>query len=175
MKEKIFKWLYRTFEFFVPCGIALYTFLIEKLIDKDISITTKLGVSGVFVLVLMFIIAIFFMGKHFRVKQRKLEKDALKELDNEKKAKIIEKMNKNEAKQEIFHNACFFAPFLIMYFLVILIEKSMIEMRGTLFFVVLSMAIGFGFNGVSQYLHAHANEQEKKIEEKVKENIKDGE
>lgn len=175
MKEKVFKWLYRTFEFFVPCGIALYTFLIEKLINKDISITSKLGISGVFALVLMIVIAVFFMGKHFRVKEQKLEKEAIKELDNEKKAKIIQKMNKNEAKQELFHNACFFAPFLIMYFLVILIEKSMIEMRGTLFFIVLSMAIGFGFNGVSQYLHANANNKEKKIAEKVEENIKGGE
>lgn len=166
-KEKIFIWLYRVFSFFVPGGIALYTFLIEKLLDNSVSITTKLGISGLFVLVLMVVIAIFFLGKFFKKKISELNDKILISTDLAEKEKLIAKRKKYDARQEIFHNCCFIAPFLIGYFLMILAEKKCIEIRGTLFFVSLSMAIGLGFNGVSQWLYSHEKKQ-KHGEENIK-------
>ena len=64
MKEQIFTWLYRVFTFFVPGGIVLWTCLIEKLIDQEVSYFTKIGFVGIFVIVIMIIIAVLFLGKH---------------------------------------------------------------------------------------------------------------
>ena len=82
MKEKVTKWLYRIFTYLVPGGIALYTFLIEKLISKDISITAKLGISGIFVLIIVVLIAVYFLGKHFRKRITKLTDEIIMCLDN---------------------------------------------------------------------------------------------
>lgn len=167
MKEKIFTWLYRIFTFLVPSGIALYTFLLEKLLDNDISVMAKVGVSGIFVLIIMVVIAVFFFGKFLKKKISKITDEIIVCLDNEEKQKLIKKKAKWEGVREMFHNALFLAPFLIIYFLIVLIEKEMIEMRGTMFFVVISMAIGFGFNGVKQFLCKNANTKEKEIVEKI--------
>ena len=175
MKEKVVRWLYRIFTYLVPGGIALYTFLIEKLISKDISITAKLGISGIFVLILVVLIAIYFLGKHFRKRITKLTDEIIVCLDNEKKAKLIEKKKKTEAKQEIFHNAIFITPFVIMWLLMILVERETIELRGILFYICVSMAVGFGFNGLLQYMKTHESEKEKEVEEEIKENINRGE
>ena len=165
--EKLFMWLSRIFTYFVPSGIALYTFLITKLIDKDVSLTAKIGVSGIFVLVIVVIIAIYFLGKHFRKKLAKINDEILVCIDNSKKIELINKRKKVEAKQEMFHNAIFLAPFLICYLIVFMIEKSMLDMRGTLFFVCASMVVGFGFNGVKQWLYtkeSSANKGNENIE-----------
>ena len=166
MKEKVTKWLYRIFTYLVPCGIGLYTFMIEKLISKNVSVTAKLGVSGIFVLILVVLIGIYFLGKHFRKKIAKLTDEIIMCLDNERKAKLIDKKRKIEAKQEIFHNIIFITPFIIMWLLMILVEKEAIELRGILFYICVSMAIGFGFNGLLQYMKTHENKEEKEVIEK---------
>lgn len=158
-KEKIFTWLYRIFTFIVPCGVSLYTFLIEKLIDNEISVTTKIGISGIFILVIIVIIAVFFLGKFFKNKIRDLNDKILICTDNSEKEKLISKRKKYDAMQEMFNNACFIAPFIIGYFIILLVEKKCIDIRGTLFFISISMAIGFGFNGVKELLYANEKKQ----------------
>ena len=154
LKEKILLWGYRIFSYIVPGGFALWTFVIEKLIDNNVSLATKMGVSGMFMLALMVIIAVYFVGRHFRNKITKLNNKILEELDNDKKAILIAKKRKIESMQEIYHNAIFIAPFLGMFLLVLMVEKQMVSIRGILGFVCISMAIGMGFNGVKQWLHS---------------------
>ena len=168
MKEKIFTWLYRTFTFLVPGGIALYSFLLEKLIDKDVSIMAKIGVSGIFALVIMVVIAVFFYGKYLRKKISKVTDKIIVCMNNDEKIKLIAKKAKFQAKQEIFHNLCFIAPFVLVWLLMMLIEKEAVELRGIMFYVVISMAIGFGFDCVLQYVNTHKyikKEEKEKIDE----------
>lgn len=150
--EKITKWGYRVFMYMIPSGVALYTFLISKLIDDNVSVAAKIGVSGIFTLVVMAIVVIYFFGKHLRKKKDKLTNDILECMDNDKKVKLITKKRKVEAIQEIFHNCIFLTPFIACYLLVLMVEKECISVRGTLFYVCVSMATGLGLNGISEWL-----------------------
>ena len=89
--ENVFKWLYRTGCYFIPGGTALWCFVIENLLDKEVSVMAKIGCCGVFALILMVIITIFFANKAFTKKNQKLEKMAIKEL-NSKLLKIGKRM-----------------------------------------------------------------------------------
>ena len=153
MKEKIFTWFYRTFTFIVPGGYALYIYFLDTLLNKEVTFFQKIGVGGVFTLILMVVIAVHFYGKHFQKAINNVTNQILECLDTTKKAKLIEKKRGLEAKQELFKNACFIAPFIIMWFVCTLIEKEIVSLRGTLFLITVSMAVGFGFSGIAQYLH----------------------
>lgn len=152
IKQKIFIWLYRTFCYFVPCGLTLWSFLIENLLNKEVTIMSKMGVSGIFVLAIIGIIGIFFYGKHLRATISKTTNEILECLDDSKKAELIAKKKKYEARQEIFHNACFVAPFVLIWLLCVLIESKVISLRGTFMTISLSMLSGLGFNCVAQAL-----------------------
>lgn len=155
MKEKIYTWVYRTFSYIIPCGIALYTFLIDKLLDSNVSVTAKIGVSGIFCFVIIVLIAIYFYGRHLRKKLNSITNELLECVDIEKKKELVLKKRKIEAIQELFHNAIFLAPFVALYFIMLFVEKTAISMRGTLFYIMISMAIGFGFNGFLQWIKTH--------------------
>lgn len=164
LKSKIFLWIYRIFGYFIPLGISLWFFLIEKLLDTHITFASKVGISGIFVLVVILFIAIYFYKKHFAKKIEKLNKDnseftdkILLETDETKKAEYLETkkairnaLNKTEMAREIFNNILFVAPFVLCYIVCVLIEKEMISLRGFFLMLTLSMAIGFGFNVLSQ-------------------------
>lgn len=149
-KQSIFTWLYRTFTYFVPGGVALWSFFIEKMIDKEVSTFDKIGISGIVVLAIMIIIAVFFYGKHLRKKITDITNQCIECTDNTKKAELVAQKKKYEARQEMFHNACFIAPFIIAWLLVSMIEKGVVSLRGTLMIVSTSMCVGLGFNGVAQ-------------------------
>lgn len=153
LKQNIFIWLYRIFSYFVPGGIALYTFLISSLLKEDVSIVQKIGVVGIFTLIIIAIIAVYFLGKHFKNSLNKITNEILECMDNERKAQLILKKRKIEGKQELFRNACFLVPFIIFWLLCVTIEKGIVSLRGTLMFICLSMATGFGFNSVVQFLN----------------------
>lgn len=150
-KSTIFKWLYRSFEYYVPCGIALWQFLISALINKEITVMQKIGVGSVFVLIIIAIIGVYFYGKHFKVSITNLTNQILECLDDTKKAELIAQKKKIESQQEIFRNACFIAPFILMWLICALIENGVVSLRGTLLFICLSMGAGMGFNGLSQH------------------------
>lgn len=159
MKEKIITWVYRTFSYIIPGGIALYTFLIDKLLDSNVSVTAKIGVSGIFCLVIILLIAIYFYGRHLRKKLNTITNELLECVDIEKKKELVLKKRKIEATQELFHNAIFLAPFVALYFIMLLVEKTAISMRGTLFYIMISMATGFGFNCFLQWIKTHDNKE----------------
>lgn len=152
-KEAILGWISRTFTLFIPCGFALWTFVIEKLFDNEVSIMAKVGVSGIFLIAVMFIIAVFFYGKHLKKKIQKITKDIIVCMNTTEKAALILKLSKEEAKQELFSNACFFAPFVLIYFILMLVEKKVMDLRGIFGTISISMAVGLGFNGWAQWLH----------------------
>lgn len=166
MKEKVFTWLYRTFTFFVPGGLVLWNCLIEKLIDQEVSYFTKIGFVGVFTLVLFIIIGVFFLGKHYRKKIQKLQnfindnmKNILLATTEEAKAELTAnlqalstKLKQTQSTQEIFHNLCLLAPFVIAWIVFGMVENGILSMRGTLSIITLSMAGGLGFNFITQYV-----------------------
>src|SRR5574344_1773269 len=144
--ESVFKWLYRAGCYFIPGGTALWCFVIENLIDKEVSVIAKIGCCGVFALVLMVIITVFFANKAFTQKNQKLEKLAIKEMDNEKKQQIITKWEKNEQNQELFKNTIFLICFVGLAFLVSMLESKLLSLRGVLWFMVGSISAGLGCN-----------------------------
>jgi hypothetical protein len=149
-KKSIFTWLYRIFCYFIPCGIALWVFLIDNLLNKEIGIMTKMGMSGLLVLAIIFLISIYFYKKYLKTSITKLTNDILECLDVNKKKTLIAKKRKFEARQEIFNNVCFVAPFVLIWLLCSLIETKVISLRGTFMLFSISMAIGLGFNCIAQ-------------------------
>ena len=170
MKEKnwkltLFTWLYRVFCYIVPGGYALYAFLIDTLISEQTSVWDKVSCSAIFVVALMVIIAVFFYGRHLKKKINDITNQCIECVDNAQKAELVAQKKKWEAKQEMFRNACFVAPFVIAWFIVAMIEKQVVSLRGTLMIVSISMCVGLGFNGVAQWIKTKSgvkvNESEK--------------
>lgn len=155
--ENVFKWLYRTGCYFIPGGTALWCFVIENLLDKEVSVMAKIGCCGVFVLVLMIVITVFFANKAFTKKNQKLEKQAIKELDNEKKQQIIKQWEKNEENQELFHNTIFLICFVGLALLVTLLESKLLSLKGVLWVMVTSISAGLGCNVIRFKCCKHKN------------------
>lgn len=155
IKEQVFLWLYRTFTYFVPGGIAIYSFLIESLLKEDITVMQKIGVAGITTLAIILIIGIYFYNRHFKLAITKVTNEILECMNDENKAKLILKKRKLEASQDLFHNVCFVGVFVILWLLFSTLEKGIISLRGTLMTICVSMATGLGFNGVLQFLKTH--------------------
>ena len=161
-KTKIFTWLYRVFTYIVPGGYALWAFLIEKLIDKEVTVMSKLGLTGICVLVIMIIIAIFFYGRHLKKQIAKVTDECIMCVDQTKKVELVDKKKKFEAKQELFRNICFLAPFIIAWIVLCVVEKGIVSLRGTMLGVCLSMSTGLGFNGIAQWIKSKGVDNENK-------------
>lgn len=164
MKEKnwkltLFTWLYRVFCYLVPGGYALYAFLIDTLISEQTSVWDKVSCSAIFVVALMVIIAVFFYGRHLKKKINDITNQCIECVDNVQKADLVAQKKKWEAKQEMFRNACFVAPFIIAWFIVAMIEKQVVSLRGTLMVVSISMCAGLGFNGIAQWIKCKSNKE----------------
>lgn len=145
---------YRIFTYLFPSGLLLWNLVIDKLIRNDVSVVEKIGFSGLFLLIVMALIAVIMLGRHFRKTIEKLNDKIIDCADEEKKRELIEKKKKVKKWQEIYRNACIVAPFIIALVLVIMIEKGMISLRGTLTMITISLCTGFGFNTVAQNLIA---------------------
>lgn len=159
-KGKIFTWLYRVFTYLVPGGYVLWAFLIDRLIAKDVTVADKLGLTGIFVGAIMIVIAVFFYGRHLKKQIAKITDECIVCVDNAKKLELVEQKKKYEAKQEIFRNACFLAPFILVWAVLCMVEKGVVSLRGTLMFVCLSMATGFGFNTTAQWIMSKGVDKE---------------
>lgn len=160
MKEKIFTWLYRIFTIIAPTGIILWSFLIERLISKDISVMNKIGIAGVVALVFAALMGIYFYKRYLKKKIQDVTNQCIETLDNEEKGKLVAKKRKLEAHQEIFHNICFMAPFILVWVLLIFVEKGVVSLRGTMLIVCISMAIGLGCNFIAQWLKSKGMKDE---------------
>lgn len=160
VKAKIMLWLYRSFTYFLPAGLALWTFVVDKLIDNNVSIIAKIGVSGIFIIVVVALIGLHFYKNHFQIAINKLtlanndltDRILLTTSDEEKtelleqKQIIRDKILKKQTIQSLVQNISFVAPFVLCWLACMLIEKQMVSLRGTFLPIILSMSIGFVFN-----------------------------
>lgn len=161
-KEQAFLWLYRIFTLFVPGGVVLWSFLIEKLISNEITVMNKIGIGGIFVGAVAVIIGIYFYKKHLKKKIQDLTNQCIECVDIEQKRQLVAEKKKYEVKQEIFSNACFIAPFVLVWLVLCFVEKGIVSLRGTMFIVCASMAVGFGFNCILGLLKAKGENDEDK-------------
>lgn len=162
VREKVFTWLYRTFTYIVPGGALLWTFVIEKLIDKNVTVMTKIGVSGVFVLGVMVIIGAYFFNRHLKKKIEDLTNKCIECTDNEEKAVLVGKKKKAEVKLDLFHNVCFVTPFVLIWLVLCFVESGVVSLRGTMLVICSSMATGLGLNTISGFLKTKGVKNENK-------------
>ena len=81
--ENVMLLCYRVFTYIFPSGLLLYSLVISKLIDDKISVTAKLGCSGLFLLIAMILIAVILLGRHFKKVIEKLDEKILNCIDIE--------------------------------------------------------------------------------------------
>lgn len=162
LKQKIFVWLHWVFSYIVPGGVALWSCVIEKLLDKEITIVNKVGITGVFAMAVMVIIAVFFYNKHLNKKITDLTNRCIECIDNEEKVRLVEQKKKMEVRLEIFHNICFVVPFVIVWLVLCFVESGVISLRGTMLVICLSMATGLGLNTIAGFLKTKGVKNENK-------------
>lgn len=152
-------------------GIALWSFLFEKLIKNEVSIMAKIGCTGIVTIGLMIVLTIVFYNRHTtkkldenEMKQKDIMKEMLMEADEEKKKQLREKLVEYEnyelkvkAKKTIFKNAILCGVFVLMTLLFYLAEKACISMRGIFFGMSSTLLIGFGFNTAYEELNKKLN------------------
>lgn len=144
--ETLLLWVYRTLSYFLPGGIMLWTFVIENMLSEEVSWTSKLGASGIFILVVMIILCIFFVNKEFTKREQKYEKLSIKEIDLQKREEYIKKWKVVEKNHEIFKNILMLAVLLTLTLLISLLETKLLSLRGTMITICTSFAGGTGIN-----------------------------
>lgn len=145
-KQNMLQLCYRLFTFIIPVGIVLWNLVVEKLLDKDVSIMAKWGCAGTCALIVIALIGVYFIKKMFRKKLEKINDKLLECTDDDKKKELVKKREVTRKWQELFNNACLIAPFVVAYILVCLIEKATISLRGGLLALLVSFGVGFVFN-----------------------------
>lgn len=150
--ENIMLICYRVFTWLFPCGLLVWNLIIDKLIDKNVSVVARIGCGGLFLLIALIIVAVIMLKKHFDKTIEQLNDKLLDCTDDEKKRELLAKKKDVKKQREIFKNACLLAPFIIVLVAVNLLENGLVTFRGTLMTIVLSMCAGFGFNCVAQSL-----------------------
>lgn len=161
--QYLFKWLYRTLSYFIPAGILLYTFVIENLMNKEITWYAKLGVSGIFVLVILIFVCIFIINNLFIKRAKYYEEMSIKEIDLEKRAEYIKKWNSVEKYHTLFKQCLILVVFICLTLLISLLETKLLALRGTMITICISFGVGTGFNFVYKDIEQKqkASKQEK--------------
>lgn len=152
VSENVLLVIYRVLTYLFPSGLLIWNLIIDKLIRNDVSVTAKIGCGGLFLLIALILVAVFFLGRHFKKTIEDLNDKILDCQDAEKKAELIAKKKQVRKWQEVYRNACLLAPLIVLFILVTLLENGLMTIRGTLLFIVLSMSAGFGFNITAQNL-----------------------
>lgn len=152
--ENLLLIFYRIFTYLVPSGMVIWSCVIDKLLDDEITLAQKLGCSGLVVLVACVIIAVVFLGRHFTKTIKNLNDKILICTDDAQKKELVANRKQVEKWQATFKNACFVAPFIVGLIVVNLLESKILSLRGSLTVIVISLCTGFGFNTVAQELIA---------------------
>lgn len=109
-------------------GIALWSFLFEKLVKNEVSPMAKIGCSGIVIIGLMIVLSIIFYNRHTTKKldtnemqQKDIMKEMLMETDEEKKKSLREELVKLEnyeikvkTRKIIFKNAILCGVFVLL-------------------------------------------------------------
>ena len=135
-------WVYRTLTYFAPAGILLWTFVIENILNKEVNVITKIGAGGIFILIILLFVCIFFINSAYNKKEKELEKLSIREIDTEKRAEIIHKWEKVEKNHKLFKQCLLLGVVLTVTLLVILLESKILALRGTLISICVSMGLG---------------------------------
>ena len=142
--------LFRLFTYILPLAIFIWCFVIENAMSNEVSVWTKIGCGGIFVLIIAFLFAIHFVKRAFNKNISKLSDKIIMSTDENKKLELINKKLKVEAWPAIFGNICLIIPFAMALCLINMIETQMISLRGVFFAVVVSMLIGLAINFLFQ-------------------------
>lgn len=145
-EQNTLRLLYGIFTYVFPIGFVLWSLVIDKLLDKDVSIMAKWGCTGTFALIVIALVGVVLVKKTFKKKLDKFNDKLLVCIDDDEKKELVKKREVTRKWQELFNNACLIVPFVIGYVLVCLIEKAMISVRGGLLAILISLAVGFVFN-----------------------------
>ena len=143
--ETLFFWLYITFSYIATGGILLWTFVIENILNDEVTLIAKLGATGIFVLAICLIIGIVVINKLFTKREQKYEKLSIKEIDTNKRAEYILKWSNTEKWHNIFKQCLMFGTLVMLTLLVGLLETKLLALRGTMTTIVISYAIGLIF------------------------------
>lgn len=169
--ENILKWLGIVFSYVCPAMVLFVSFVLENLLSNEVSPITKIGVSGVFVLVIMLFLAIFLVNRFFNKKLQKVDHEIKVELDNSIKVKLIEKQSKLENLQDLFKSLIVLAVLVVITILVALLESKLLELRGTMVAICVSFAVGVGC--MEGWRRVVTNHETKNNENKIKKNNKE--
>lgn len=143
---------YRVFTYIFPSGLVLWCLVIDKLMSNNVSFSAKIGCAGLFALAVMVLVAVIMLGRYFKNTIEDLNDKLIDCVDAEKKQELVEEKKKVRKWQEIYRNACLFAPFVILLIVVTMLEHGIVTFRGMMTLIVLSMGTGFGFNITAQNL-----------------------
>ena len=155
--ELLFYWLYMSFSYILPGVLLFYSFVIENIFNKEVTLMTKLGASGIFALVVCIIICIVFVNKVFTKREQKYEKLSVKEINLEKRKEYILKWTKTEKIHNIFKQCIMLSVLIVVAMLVILLESKLLALRGTM----ITMAVLFGIGTV--FYAVYENIKQKKL------------
>ena len=169
--EKFFYITHCVFSYFGSAFVTLWAFLIEKITRDDISIVTKMGLTGILCLVILIILTIVLVNRHINKKletnneqQQDIMKQMLIETDTDKKEKmrlkLVELENyrvKVKAHRTIFKDAVLCGVFVFLTLLFFLAEKKVVELRGTFMGISSCLLLGCGFNTAYELLHKKLN------------------
>lgn len=159
-REKVFAILYYGFSVAVPAITTLWTFVIQKLMDDEVSITAKWGIGGTFTLVICFVVIAILIGKMFTKKAAKID-ESIKEINDKillstsetNKTEFINqrrtldvKKQKIDSAYSIYKNLFIVAPFILFYLVLKMVEQQVISLRGTFFIIMMSLIAGLGVN-----------------------------
>lgn len=169
--EKFFYISHCVFSYFGSTFVMLWTFLIEKVTREDVSIVTKMGLSGILAIIILGVLTIILLNRHINKKletnqdqQQEIMKQLLIETDETKKEqmrlKLVELENyrvRVKAHRTIFKNAVLCGVFVLLTLLFFMAEKKVVEIRGVFMGVTSCLLIGFGFNTAYEELHKKLN------------------
>ena len=150
--EKLFYWLHLGLSYFAPSGLLLYGFVIENILNKEITIWNKVGVCGIFAMIICIILCISLVNKGFDKKQQKLQQLSIKEIDLTKREEYIKKWNKITLIHDLFKQGITLSILVVITLVVAMLESKLLALRGTLTAICIMYASGTICYGVHKNL-----------------------
>lgn len=148
--ELFLYWLHLICSYIAPAGLLFYTFVIENILNKEVTVMTKLGAGGIFVLAVCIIICIVVFNKLFTKREQKFEKLSIKEIDLKKREEYILKWSNTEKYHNIFKQGIMLAVLVMITLLVGLLESKLIALRGTMTTLCILYGVGMIFYSMYQ-------------------------
>ena len=150
--EKLFYWLHMGLSYFAPSGLLLYSFVIENILSKEITTMSKIGVCGLFVMVVCIILCLTLVNRGFKKKEQKYQQLSIKEIDLAKREKHIKEWNNISLVHDIFKQGITLAILVVITLLVTMLESKILALRGTLTAICVMYGSGTFCYGVHKNL-----------------------